>query len=332
MKLTFLWQSKNFAELEWIQDIFAPVADEQIFDGEHRIVLDDCLLIDAYIHAQPRDYYARFRGRNAWLLQLSDETYEGGYGVYNNFRGVFRNYWSSVFNPRRVLQLPLGYTNGFTHEAIGTEIDRRSYAWSFLGHAGKSTRPEMIQALQPIKPNFVHATEQGLLKPVGKGEYQRILRDSIFVPCSMGNINLDSFRVYEALECGAIPVLEKRPGLDYFRSLLGAHPLPTFGNWRQAASFIASIRGDRNALVNLHRQCIDWWTGYKQSLRKRIESFIEIAPGDKGGGFVHWRQSLPGWQTAELLRHHTMPAIARRVKVHFERFSKEGTLRKSTRV
>jgi len=330
MKLTFLWQSQTIYEREWISDVFASVAGEQVFDGKHRIVLDDCLLIDSYIHTQPRDYYAKFRGRNAWLLQLSDETYEGGYDVYHNFRGVFRNYWSSIFNPRRVIHLPLGYTNGFTHEANESGIDRRLYLWSFLGHAGKSSRPEMMEALLPLRPNFVHTTEQGRHQPVGKREYQRILRDSIFVPCSMGNINLESFRVYEALECGAIPILEKRPGLDYFARLLGSHPLPTFGNWRQAARFIASIRDDRNAIGNLQKQCLAWWTGYKQSLRERVESFLETTPGDEAGSYIHRRHSLPGWQTVELLRHHTMPAVARRVKLHFERLSKEGKLRKSS--
>jgi hypothetical protein len=330
MKLTFLWQSQTIYEREWILDIFASVTGEQVFDGKHRIVLDDCLLIDSYINSQPRDYYDQFLGRNAWLLQLSDETYEGGYDVYRNFRGVFRNYWSSIFNPRRVLHLPLGYTNGFTHEAIGPDIERRLYVWSFLGHTGKSSRPEMIEALLPLRPNFVHATEQGRHQHAGKNEYQRILRDSIFVPCSMGNVNLESFRVYEALECGAIPILEKRPGLDYFTRLLGSHPLPTFGNWRQAARFVASIRDDRNALGNLQKQCLAWWTGYKQSLRERIDSFLETTPGDEAGSYIHWRHSLPGWQTAELLRHHTMPAVARRVKLHFERLSKEGKLRKSS--
>ena len=329
MKLTFLWQSKTFSEQEWIQDIFAPMAGEQVYDGEHRIVLDNCLLIDSYIHVQPRDYYARFRGRNAWLLHLSDETYEGGYDVYRNFRGVFRNYWSSIFNPLRVMQLPLGYTSGFIHEESKSEIDRRMYVWSFLGHDGKSTRPDMLEALRTLQPNFVHTTEQNRQKHLSKSEYQRILRDSIFVPCSMGNINLESFRVYEALECGAIPILEKRPGLDYFARLLDAHPLPTFGNWRQAASFIASIRDDRNALVNLQKQCVDWWAAYKQRLRERIESFIQPKPVEEADSCIHWCHSLPGWQSVELLRHHTMPAIARRMKLHFERLSKEGKLRKT---
>ncbi len=330
MKLTFLWQSNTFVERDWILDIFASVAGQQVYDGEHRIVLDDCLLIDFFLRDHPRDYYAQFHGRNAWLLHLSDETYDGDYDIYRNFRGVFRNYRSSIFNPRRVMQLPLGYTNGFTHDAIEPGIDRRTYIWSFLGQANKSSRPEMIEALLPFKPNFVYATDNGRQMPIGKREYQCILRDSLFVPCSMGNLNLDSFRVYEALECGAIPLLEKRPGLDYFSRLLGAHPLPAFGNWRQAARFISFMLLDRNALVNLQKQCVEWWAGYKRNLGEQVESFFETPHGVETGSYISWRHLLPGWQSLELLRHHSMPAIARRVKLHLRRLSKEGKLRKST--
>jgi hypothetical protein len=228
------------------------------------------------------------------------------------------------------MQLPLGYTNGFTHEAIEPCIDRRMYVWSFLGHAGKSSRPEMMEALQPLKPNFIYTPEQSRIKPISRSEYQRILSDSIFVPCSMGNLNLDSFRVYEALECGAIPILEKRPTLNYFARLLGAHPLPTFSNWRQAARFISFMLADRSALVNLQKECIDWWIGYKQSLRDQVESFFKTPHGEEAGSYIHWRHSLPGWQSLELLRHHSIPASVRRVKLHLKRMSSEGKLRKST--
>jgi hypothetical protein len=228
------------------------------------------------------------------------------------------------------MQLPLGYTNSFTHETIQSDIDRRMYIWSFLGHAGKSSRPEMIEALELFKPNFVYTAEQSRLEPIGRSEYQRILRDSIFVPCSMGNLNLDSFRVYEALECGAIPILEKRAGLDYFSRLLGAHPLPTFSNWRLAARFISFMLHDRDALVNLQKQCIDWWAGYKQNLRDQVERFFETPHGEEAGKYINWRHSLPGWQSFELLRHHSMPATLRRVKLHLKRLSDEGKLRKPT--
>ena len=40
--------------------MFRDVAGEQVMDGEHRVVLDNSLLIDSGLHDQPREYYREF--------------------------------------------------------------------------------------------------------------------------------------------------------------------------------------------------------------------------------------------------------------------------------
>lgn len=329
MKLTFLWQDSAYNEREWIANIFSSVADEQITDGDHSIVRDNCLLIDSYLYSHSSDYYAQFRGKNAWLLHLSDETYEGGYDMYRNFRGVFRNYWSPAFNPRRVLQFPLGYSPGFERERGEPGIEQRSKLWSFLGEANKSSRVEMIEALTPLRPSLVHCTDRGQFKPMGTEDYMQVLRDSIFVPCPMGNVNLDSFRVYEALQCGAIPVLERRATLDYFTQMMGSHPLPTFADWNQAARFMAGLRDDPQALNSLQAKCIQWWLDYKMKLSSQIESFLAVPAEQASGGFASWTCSLPGWQFTQLLRQQNMQSFSRRVRLQCKRLLGEGRLRKT---
>jgi hypothetical protein len=330
MKLTCIWQSPAFMERDWINDIFSSVTGEHVVDGNHRIVADHCLVIDSYLHSRPREYYAQFRGMNAWLLHFSDETYEGGYDVYDDFCGVFRNYSASIFNPRRVLQFPLGYTNGIAPVTDESGARTRPYLWSFLGAARRGSRPEMIKALLPLQPQFLLRTDLKNVQPIGKQQYRRILLDSTFVPCPMGNVSLETFRVYEALECGAIPILERRVSLDYFAKLLGPHPLPTFSNWNQASRFISAIRDDRQALDNLHKLSFEWWIDYKQRLRERIPNFLASAPGIEAGPFISRTYSLPGWQQVELLRHHTLPAFGRRVALQVNRLLKKGKLRETT--
>jgi len=329
VKLTFIWQYSKFEARDWIADLFRPLAGEQVYDENYRIVLDNSLLIDAFLHGRPREYYRMFRGKNAFLLHLNDETYEGGYDHYDNFRGVFRSYWSGIFNPRRVMQIPLGYSGRFEHRPSELNAVRRPYLWSFLGAAAKSSRPEMLKALLPITPQFVKITDQGTGASFGTQEYQRILRDSIFVPSPMGNVNLDCFRTYEALECGAIPILEKHMGFDSFTNLLGSHPLPTFTNWNQAARFLTTIKNDQTALISLQNECSAWWARYKKSLTESISKFVAAPPGEDAGSFVRWTRSVPGSQAVELMRHHSMPALVRRLNLQLQRLRAGGKLRRT---
>ena len=327
MKLTLIYQSDMLFEREWIPDIFRDVAGEQVMDGEHRVVLDNSLLIDSGLHDQPREYYRKFRGKNAWLFNISDEFYDGGYDRYKNFRGVFRNHWTGIFNSRRVLQLPLGYSAGLSLNPVQIEASRRAYLWSFLGEARKSSRPELTTAFLPLVPYFAHFTDRADSQPVGKGEYYRVLQDSVFVPCAMGNVHLESFRTYEALECGAIPIVERRIGFDYYTRLLGEHPLPTFRSWDRAASFVEEIRNDPTAMDKMQAECVQWWAGKKQRLREQIANFVATARGDEAGPYYSWRYSVPGWQSVELLRHHSGPAIGRRITRQFRRLFTKGRLR-----
>ena len=111
MNLIAIWQSKKPHELPWIEDVFGNLIAKHVFDGNHEVVLDDAILFDGFIKRVPQDYYRRFAGRNAFLVHFLDETYKGGYERYEHFRGVFRNFWSTAFNPRRVFTLPTGYRN-----------------------------------------------------------------------------------------------------------------------------------------------------------------------------------------------------------------------------
>jgi hypothetical protein len=93
---------------------------------------------------------------------------------------------------------------------------------------------------------------------------------------------LDSFRVCEALEAGCIPIVERRPFYDYFRHLLGDHPMLTVADWGEAPGLIAALRKDKGALDRRRLACARWWQDYKSALvltvRDRIrQSFTATA-------------------------------------------------------
>jgi len=160
MKYTGIWQARDPLELDWIQEVFSDVVLTHVWDCKHELVLDDSILFDAYLEKVDPAYYRKFRGKNAFLVHFFDENYEGGYDeIYRNFRGVFRGFWSEVFNPSYIFKLPLGYCAGFGKDSGPSKsASERKYLWSFVGDGSKSTRPAMVRALAFTQPNLIVST------------------------------------------------------------------------------------------------------------------------------------------------------------------------------
>ena len=195
---------------------------------------------------------------------------------------MFRGFWADVFNTKYVMKLPLGYLPGTARGARPIEpATARKYLWSFVGQLSKSSRPDMAKALLPVEPHFLFSTDAtpGLIflnqidgKPrrLSFSDTAQVLQQSAFAPCPMGNVHAECFRVYEALEAGSIPILEKRMTLDYFRDLLGPHPMPTFRSWDQAREMIRGMLRDASKIDALQNECIDWWASYKRSYIEQV--------------------------------------------------------------
>lgn len=339
-KYTALWQADNPIERDWIQEIFAPWLREHVTDGKHEVVLDDCILLDAFVYCQDPAYYARFRGKNAFLVHFLDENYEGGYDVYRNFRGVFRCFWSDVFNEDFLLRMPIGYQNGMGKGPLPEPATRRKFIWSFIGQAGKSSRPDAVRALASVEPHFLFSTDEvrGFTFVSGTEDRPRrlpaadaaqILRDSMFAPCPMGNANIECYRFYEALECGAIPIVEKRLTLDYYRSLLGDHPVPTVRSWNEARHLVNRLMQHPEQMDQLQQTCVAWWRDYKVRYAERVGEFLARRSADPAPmkPLASGLAKLPGWKVLELLRHHDSRALLRRVRRQADRLIRQRRMR-----
>ncbi len=102
--------------------------------------------------------------------------------------------------------------------------------------------------------------------------YRDILIESIFVPCPTGWGNADSFRLYEALESGCIPIVETR--YDYFESLYPGHPLIAIDSWEKAPALIRSYLADPYRLEQKRVECYEWWLNYKEDLKSMIAQIV----------------------------------------------------------
>lgn len=307
--------------------------ERHVEDGEHKIVLPNAILVDKHITRRRPEYYRRFEGTGSILLHCYDETYEGGYDRYRFFAGVLRWHWSSLFNDPSILVIPLGYREAPPSLELRLAGARR-YVWSFSGEVNKSSRPDMLAALARLQPSFLvrsdkHADGTPIDRILGREEYYDVLCNSTFAPCPMGNVNIESFRLYESLECGAIPLVEKRPFLDYYRGLFGEHPIPTVRRWSEAACFIERAIREPSRLEALQRECLDWWRTFKTDLRRRAGEFLvdstwRGSPRDVTPRLV----GHAAWQYLELIKHHDLPSLARRIRRQAQRVVTDSAWRR----
>ena len=102
---------------------------------------------------------------------------------------------------------------------------------------------------------------------------------------------------------------------------------PSAAGIAQRVSSRKSVTTYPTAMDKMQAECVQWWAGKKQRLREQIANFVATAHGDEAGPYYSWRYSVPGWQSVELLRHHSGPAIGRRITSSFVRLFTKGRLR-----
>jgi hypothetical protein len=255
------------------------------------------------------------------LLHFGDEFLRGDYRVYARFAYVLRNYHAAWLDGAGVLTFPLGYPPGLARSRESVSASRRQHLWCFLG-ARNPARADLVRALHGTPRGFVS------LPDARKGEallsrerYVEVMTQSAFAPAPMGNVVIETWRFWEALEYGAIPVAPRNFGFDYYANLLGPNPIPTFRTWSQAAVFMSALADNPVALDRLQREVLDWWAGEKVRWSERVKA--HVAEGRAGAHraalsarFSKFsRRANQPRRMAEFLKHHDAVALGGRVRL-----------------
>lgn len=260
-------------ESDWIRFLFAGCYRDEVVDMKHEHTAKRMIVVDNLLTEAKASYFKEscLAGCDITLVHLSDEGFIDDIGAYQWCRRVYRNYWSRFFShDDRIVCFPLGPRRGVAVNRLSEPASRRKRLWGFAGDVNKSGRAEMAAEMSSVAEGFVHFTSGfAAADGLSSNEYEEMLGQVAFAPCPSGFVNLDTFRVYEALECGAIPIVERRHNHDYFAGMCGPHPLPTLSNWTEAPGLLAKI-GSGVELDRLQQRCIDWWTSVKLKLRAEI--------------------------------------------------------------
>lgn len=276
-----LWRKPFTWEQDWLNYI---LPDLPLIDpGEHVEGLSNrqIIIVDGDItEEKSRFYYEAYKGGcQIMLVHLSDEDFRDDHQVYRWCKSVFRNYYSPILhngnrNRQKVSYFALGYKSGFSDGSSPLDLRCRNYTWSFAGDPNKSTRLPMLKAMRAVGGGYEHLTsgfDSG--DALGVDTYRDMMRRSLFVPCPAGWISLDSFRVYEALEAGCIPIVERRPNFNYFAEAFGQCPFPVILDWEDVIPLIRDLQ-EQKLTHKLLEDCSVWWSRYKSQIRERFKNEV----------------------------------------------------------
>lgn len=183
--------------------------------------------------------------------------------------------WSQYYRPGMTIKkrLLMGYPNRLKDYKIN-QAKEKKYQWSFIGQIQNPFRQQCIDVLKKMPDGFLHTTKKfgGLCKNgVDYQKYLDIMCQSKYVICPSGSFTPESFRLYEAMECGAIPIVDARSpvhekGFNYWNEVYPRHKLISVNFWdEKAMNMILNMPNDNN-----------WWDGYKLQFEQDL---IEVANG-----------------------------------------------------
>lgn len=149
------------------------------------------------------------------------------------------------------------------HDVLAVD---KKYNWFFAGQVTHNHRQKCVEQLRTLKNGFLLETPgfwQGLSRP----EYYATLAQSKIVPCPSGPETPDTFRIWEALEAGCVPIVDmmcpKREINGFWNKVLQSPPFPIIQDWSDLPQFINSelFNWPHNRDKLFH-----WWMMYKMSL------------------------------------------------------------------
>lgn len=199
LKLYYLGKTPELYEQTWLEDMFEQPIEFHLFNASVNDMW--CLVQRPYVDEWNKLLATTNTPFN--ILHLSDEFGTDNIDFYElpQCKKVVRNYLRPLNNPK-VHIIPLGYH----HKTVVIKpSDQRKLAWSFHGTNWFDREEQLKQFLQytphhcKLQPQW---NDPGQTK---KATYLMDLANSKFCPILRGN-NMETFRFYEALEAGTLPV------------------------------------------------------------------------------------------------------------------------------
>ena len=300
MLLHVLWATGRDYKIDWEVSWIRELLDKanisytiENVSAMNHIVPNALIVVNHNIPYVAYLYQYEQQGKPFGLIHLSDEYMKDDLRAYDfkMCQFVFRNYYNDNLEKHpKVKHFALGYKYQFWKDYTGlpsSKCKERSYDWSFAG-GKRDNRKETLEYFEKDKThNYRVVIEEGnsFNDPrtgLTTAEYRELMLSSKFVLSPIGNASVDCFRVYEALECGSIPMCLANSKLQpylpsYWHKLFGEEPPFLYGQTCEEYKLkMDKLLTDQEAYEQKRLECIEFWNKYKQQLSELIKNKIQL--------------------------------------------------------
>ena len=175
---------------------------------------------------------------------------------------------------------PIGYSPETPQILKDIGKKEKDINWSFAGQVTHSRREIMMKIAENIGGGLIYKTD-GFAKGMSRSVYLETLSRSKVVLCPPGPISQDSFRLYEALEAGWIPIVDdvspiKSFSNPYISKMFFDAPFPIFNNFASFPKLLSNSINNRD----LNNYVYTWWINAKYRIKNVLKGNLGVPLGD----------------------------------------------------
>lgn len=167
-----------------------------------------------------------------------------------------------------------GYTPGIKEAPKSVPV--KELDWFFAGQITHDRREQMVGSLLGIDEKYdLHGElvkTPGFTQGLSPKEYYAKMASAKVAPCPSGPVTPDTFRLFEALEMGAVPIADTKTTnedwVGFWTWLFEEEPpFPVLSEYTQLPGYIEDTVNKYPAINNRVQA---WWIRYKRNLKNKL--------------------------------------------------------------